>query len=352
MNRYARPAFHVAALMLGALTAVGTIGRESESMQRLSSQYVRFQQLADADKRQIIASQNLLLTQATPRQQQYREIHAAVSSDAGLARTLQRFGEIWGALSQQELEEWARLDGDRESKRAFIITRMQDPAPREIPLEVQFSGTYSRMLPSLHLTSEEYWDFLCRILPPDQHPPNLLTELNGLSLEQKALSLSLWIVEYLPAEPNEDDSRNIIQYIRRAEEFLETSLKDQDWMASFAEGLQSTRGTRRTAGWSVPVIYTVIIQSITMLGEQMSGQFPIGEEQMLEQFSQMSSSERTRLMPGTPLEFRQHLEYLARRNPPGKPEHALLKRYTEFAQNKQQITRRQWFSLVSIMRKM
>ncbi len=339
---------NLVAAAIGALIAVSILGLQSPRTTYLQSQLDQFQQLTLAQQERMHASSHLLISQPESRRQKYHEMQQAISEDAALAETLKHFGKIWNSLDSDDLDEWDRYAQDRNSRLQLVASHwQQDPAARSTTLNVTFLPSYDPFFPRLELSTDEYWQFLQQIIPLQQLPENVQQTLDELSVEMKALSLGIWLVEHIPDTPDQQDPENLLEHLNRAEQFLVNDVADRAWAAKFAAALERVKGRRWRPSWSIPIIYDITVQCMTQIGDRVATHFPVAEQQMLLQFDQLKTSERSRMMARTPWEFRNQLELLSRRNPPAGPEHQLLSRYFAYSSDTDQIVslRQKWIDL-------
>ncbi len=333
---------------LGVLVAVSVLGLESPRTRYLNSQLDRFQQLTPPQQERMRASSHLLASQSESRKQKYHEIQQAISKDPALAATLQHFGQLWSSFNSDDLDEWDRNAQDRNRRLELIAgSWQQDQRSQSTSLTVTFLPSYDPFFTRLEITTDEYWRFLQQIIPIQQLPDDVQQTLENLSVETKSLSLAMWLVEHIPDTPDEQDPQNLLEHLNRAEEFLVNEVADRAWAEKFAAALERVKGRRWRPSWSIPVIYDITVQCMTQIGDRVATQFPVAEEQMLQQFDQLKTSERSRMMARTPWEFRNQLELLSRRNPPQGPEHQLLSRYFAYSSDTDQIValRQKWIDL-------
>jgi hypothetical protein len=332
-----------ASAFTGALLALILLGKSGGEHQFLQSQSDRFHQLTDEEKRNLWLSYRDFISQTATRQQQLRDIHSAVLRDPRLENTLRHFGDWWKQLSRSDWDTWLTLN--EENRLGFVKTRWADVGVRRTgsDIEIRFAEAYARRLPRLRLTTQECLILISAMLPEQDRSEEVRVDLNNLKSDgHKALRLNLCLFEQMQPPPQLAKTADRIYSLKS---ILLNEIGDSEWKAAFQKAIRPVEGRTWEVGWLTPIVYSIFSQSAMKLGNDLLREFPVNEEQMLEEFEQINADQQRAIMTMSPAQAKARLEFLAQTDSANGPEQQLLRRYAEFAGHRDQLTRTASFGL-------
>lgn len=333
----------LASASMGSLLALILLGKSSGERQFLQAQSDRFHQLTDEEKHNLLLSYRDFTSQTTARQQQLRDIHSAALSDPTLEKTLGHFGDWWKQLSRSDWDTWLTLN--EENRLAFVKTRWSDVDGKRTgsDIEIRFSEAYARRLPRLRITTQECLMLISEMLPERDRSEEVRVDLSTLKSDgHRALRLNLSLFEQM--QPPQQLAKTA-ERIYSLKAILLHQIADSEWKVAFQEAIRPVEGRSWEVGWLTPIVYSIFSQSAMKLGNDLLREFPVNEEQMLEEFEQITADQQRAIMTMAPAQAKARLEFLAQTDSARGPEQQLLRRYAEFAGHRDRLTRSASFGL-------
>lgn len=329
-------------LALGGAVAVMVFGGSSQEHTLLTARLEELQNLTPDQQKMVKASHAEFSRQTEERRHEIIALHNAVQENPELNTALERYSSWWSSLSQAEWDSFPAMD--REEQIAFAKARIDKRAGSAAMVIVEFSGWGQTSLQPLHLTFDECERIVTIFLGDTQIPPDTATEVRQLrSREHRSLAYSLWLFDQFR---NSSDREALLQ---RSEQVLKSILKnvqDEAWSEQFGEIVAENSDRRFFKFWMFQNLLVILKESTMVLGNRLTKEFPVSEEEIVTSFVSMDDKKRQQslmIMPSD--EARQRLEFLSQTNRAQTPEQKLLVKFISFARERESIIRAITFQL-------
>jgi hypothetical protein len=324
----------VVSIALGAAAAVAVVGSSSDEQKRLKSHLAVYRGLQEDQQKMVNASFAEFSLQSDARKQEIRSLHEAVQHDVELKEGLERYSVWWSSLSQAEWDSFPKMTRDQQI--GFARARINKPAEAERTVVVDFADWGRTSLQPLHLTIEECGKIITDSLKDIRIPPEITDELQQLeSPEHRSLALSLWMFGQLRIDSDREARAFQREKILHA---VLANVSDVSWKAQFEQIVADNTEKPYFRFWMLRNLLVIFDQSTMALGNRLTKQFPVSEDEIVTAFVNMEDKVRQHsLMVMPPDEANKELEFLARSSRAQTPEQKLLVKFIEFTRDHQRI---------------
>jgi hypothetical protein len=321
-------------LAIGCSSAVIFVGTSSEEHTLLKDRLNKFAALDAEQQKMVKASSAEFSLQTKDRQNEIIALNEAVQADPELNLALERYSDWWSSLSRSEWDSFPGMT--REQQIAFAKARIDKRAESSAIVVVEFTGWGQTSLQPLHLTLDECESIINLSLHDVQIPGEVSAEINQLqSSEHRSLAYSLWLFDDFQHSTDRD------ALISQGEKILRSVLAnvgDDAWRNQFKELIKENSDRRFFKYWVFQNILVILKQSTMALGNRLTRQFPVSEEEIVSAFVSLEDKERQHSLMTMPSdEARTRLEFLAQLNREQTPEQKLLVKFIAFARDRQRI---------------
>ncbi len=321
-------------LVIGCAGAVAFVGASSEEHSLLNSRLREFSDL-DADQQKMVkASYAEFSLQTKVRKSEINALNQAVQADAELNQALERYSDWWSSLSRSEWDSFPGMT--REQQIAFAKARINKRAESSAVVIVEFTGWGQTSLQPLHLTLDECERMIALALRDIQIPEAVSAEVNQLhSPEHRSLAYSLWMFD----EFQQSTDREAL--VLRSQKILKSVLanvSDDSWRIQFEKIIEENSDRRFFKFWVFQNLLVILKQSTMVLGNRLTKEFPVSEEEIVAAFVNLEDKDRQHSLMTMPSdEARTRLDFLAQLNRAQTPEQKLLVKFIAFARDRQRV---------------
>lgn len=331
-------------LTLGGAVAVIVVGVRSQEHSLLTARLDEFQNLNSDQQTMVKASHAEYSRQSDERRREIVALHKAVQKDPELNSALERFSSWWSSLSQAEWDSFPAMD--REQQIAFAKARIDKRAGSAAVVIVEFSGWGQTSLQPLHLTFDECERIITLFLHDTQIPPDTRSEVHQLrSHEHRSLAYSLWLFDQFR---NTSDREALLQRSEQVLKSILENVQDEAWSKQFGQIVEENSDRRFFKFWMFQNLLVILKESTMVLGNRLTKEFPVSEEEIVKSFVSMEDKKRQHslmIMPSD--EARQRLEFLSQTSRAQTPEQKLLVKFISFARERESIVRAITFQLAN-----
>ena len=233
--------------------------------------------------------------------------------------------------------EWDSFPGmTREQQIAFAKTRINKRAESSAVVVVEFTRWGQTPLQPLHLTLDECERIIILSLRDIQIPGAVSTEVNQLrSPEHRSLAYSLWLFDQFQHSADRESlglqSEKILKSVL-------ANVSDDAWRIQFEEIIEENSDRNFFKFWAFQNLLVILKQSTMVLGNRLTKEFPVSEEEIVSAFVNLGDKDRQYSMMTMPSEeARTRLEFLAQLNRAQTPEQKLLVKFIAFARDRQRV---------------
>ena len=161
-------------------------------------------------------------------------------------------------------------------------------------------------------------------------------EINQLrSPEHRSLAYSLWLFDQF------QHSTDRVAFVSQGEKILKSVLanvSDDAWRTQFEEMIEKNSDHRFFKFWALKNLLEILWHSTMVLGNRLTQEFPVSEEEIISAFVSLDDNERQHSLMTMPSdEARTRLEFLAQLNRAQTPEQKLLVNFIAFARDRQRM---------------
>jgi hypothetical protein len=338
--RLSSVALPLACLVLGAGAAVVAWGQHSADRAYVNEQAAAFQSLSPEQQSNVRKSYSLYTSQSEQRRAEIAEIYRQTTADATLEETLARYSDWRSALSLKDRESLQELSGDDRIR--FVQDRWAETPAASDEILVEFRGDPAARMPSLSLSFEEFWKIISAAVPESERSESLVEELSQLkSNKHRALRLALTMFDRTPGQNNFRELESRGELFRTA---VLNHLEDEQWKNRFRFLVQEMDRKPFARPWLMMTLLTILDKATSTLGEDLSKEFPVKNEQMIDAFAELQKKAdgkalQRSLMTMAPEEARARMELLAQTSGAETPEQMLLTRFNTFMRERQAFLR-------------
>ena len=321
-------------IALGSAAAVAVVGSSSEEHGLLKNRLAEYRELREDQRKMVKASFAEFSIQTDDRKREIIALHDAVQNDPKLKDGLERYFEWWSSLSQTEWDSFPEMS--REQQIAFAKARINKHTETEKTIVVDFADWGQTSLQPLHLTIDECGQIITDSLKDTQIPVEIADEVQQLKLsEHRSLALSLWLFERLRTDA--DRKARTVQGEKILKAVL-ANVSDVAWKAEFEQIIADNSKLSFFRFWMLRNLLVILDQTTMALGNRLTKQFPVSEEEIITAFVNLGDKSRQyslMVMPSDEASTR--LEFLAQSNRAQTPEQKLLVKFVAFARDRQRI---------------
>lgn len=324
----------IVCIALGGAAAVAVVGSSSKEHARLKSRLAEYRGLQEDQQKMVKASFAEFSIQTDARKREIRSLHEAVQNDPDLKNGLERYSAWWSSLSQSEWDGFPEMS--REQQIGFASARINKPTETEKTVVVDFGDWGPTSLQPLHLTIEECGRIITDSLKDIQIPPEITDELQQLeSPEHRSLALSLWMIERFRIDPDREarpvQRENILKAVL-------ANVSDTAWKDQFEQIVADNSEKPFFRFWMLRHVLVIFDQSTMALGNRLTKQFPVSEDEIVAAFVNLDDKARQHSLMVMPSdEASTRLEFLAQSSRAQTPEQKLLVKFIAFARDHQRI---------------
>ena len=319
---------------LGGAFAVIVVGASSQEHTLLTARLDEFQNLKLDQQKLVKASHAEFSRQTEERRREIIALHNAVQENPELNTAMERYSSWWSSLSQAEWDSFPAMD--REQQIAFAKARIDKRAGSAAVVIVEFSGWGQTKLQPLHLTFDECKRIVTLFLRDTPIPPDIATEVRQLrSIEHRSLAYSLWLFDQFQ---NSSDREALLQRSEQVLMSILENVQDEAWSEPFGQIVAEYSDRSFFKFWMCQNLLVILKESTMVLGNRLTKEFPVSEDEILKSFVSMDDKQRQyslMVMPSN--EARQRLEFLSQMNRAQTPEQKLLVKFISFARERERI---------------
>lgn len=321
-------------LAIGCIGAVAFVGTNSEEHSLLKSRLREFSDLDTDQQKMVKASHAEFSLQTKARKSEINALNQAVQADPELNQALERYSDWWSSLSRSEWDSFPGMT--REQQIAFAKARINKRAESSAVAIVEFTGWGQTSLQPLHLTLEECERIITLSLRDIKIPDAVSAEVNLLhSPEHRSLAYSLWLFDELQHSAGREalvlQSQKILSSVL-------ANVSDDSWRMQFEEIIEENSDRRFFKFWVFQNLLVILKQSTMVLGNRLTKEFPVSEEEIVAAFVSLEDKDRQHSLMTMPSdESRTRLEFLAQLNRAQTPEQKLLVKFIAFARDRQRM---------------
>ena len=224
----------------------------------------------------------------------------------------------------------------REHQIGFAKARINKQTETEKTIVVDFADWGQTSLQPLHLTIDECGQIIADSLKDLQLPPEIADEVQQLkSSEHRSLALSLWLFERFRIDPDREARTVQSEKILKA---VLANVSDAAWNAEFEQIIADNTEKSFFRFWILRNLLVILDQSTMALGNRLTKQFPVSEDEIIAAFVNLRDKSRQHslmIMPSDEASTR--LEFLAQSSRAQTPEQKLLVKFVAFARDRQRI---------------
>ena len=321
-------------LAIGCAGAIAFVGASSEEHSLLKSRLHEFSDLDTDQQKMVKASYAEFSLQTQDRKSEINALNQAVQADPELNQALERYSDWWSSLSRSEWDSFPGMT--REQQIAFAKARINKRADSSAVVIVEFTGWGQTSLQPLHLTLDECERIITLSLREIQIPDAVSAEVNQLrSPEHRSLAYSLWQFD----EFQHSADRETLSL--RSEKILKSVLanvSDDAWRMQFEKIIEENSDRKFFKFWELQNLLVILKQSTMVLGNRLTKEFPVSEDEIVAAFVSLEDKERQHSLMTKPSdEARTQLELLAQLNRAQTPEQKLLVKFMAFARDRQRL---------------
>jgi hypothetical protein len=320
----------VACIALGSAAAVAVVGSSSKEHALLNSRLAEYRELREDQRKMVKASFAEFSIQPDDRKREIIALYEAVQKDPKLKDGLERYFAWWSSLSQSEWDSFPEMS--REQQIGFAKARINKQTEAEKTIVVDFADWGQTSLQPLHLTIDECGQIITDSLKDTQIPPEIADEVQQLKLaEHRSLALSLWLFERFRIDPDRVQSERTLKAVL-------TNVSDAAWKAEFEQIIADNSEKSFFRFWILRNLLVILDQSTMTLGNRLTKQFSVSEEEIVAAFVNLGDKSRQHslmIMPSDEASTR--LEFLAQSSRAQTPEQKLLVEFIAFARDRQRI---------------
>lgn len=324
----------VVCIALGSAVAVAVVGSSSHEHTLLSRRLAEYRELTEDQRKMVKASFAEFSIQTDDRKREIRSLHEAVQNDPKLKNGLEAYFAWWSSLSQSEWDSFPEMT--REQQIGFAKTRINKHTETEKTIVVDFADWGQASLQPLHLTIEECGQIIADSLNDTKIPPEIADEVQQLeSPEHRSLAMALWMFERFRIDP--DRKARAVQSEKILKAVL-ANVSDAAWKAEFENVIADNSEKSFFRFWMLRNLLVIIDQSTMALGNRLTKQFPVSEDEIVSAFVNLGDKARQHSLMVMPSdEASTRLEFLAQANRAQTPEQKLLVKFIAFARERQRI---------------
>ncbi len=321
-------------ISLGCAAAVAVVGSSSEDHDLLNSRLNEFCALKPDQQKMVKASFAEFSVQTDNRKREIIALHEAVRNDPKLKNGLERYFAWWSSLSQSEWDSFPAMS--REQQIAFAKARINKPTETEKTVVVDFADWGQTSLQPLHLTIEECGQIITDSLKNTQIPPDIADQVQQLkSPEHRSLALSLWLFDKFRSDPDRDARAAQSDGILKA---VLANVSDDAWKDQFQQIVADNSEKSFFRFWMFRNLLVIFDQSTMALGNRLTKQFPVSEDEIVAAFVGLEDKSRQYSLMVMPSDQASaSLELLAQSSRAQTPEQKLLVKFIGFARDRQRV---------------
>ena len=321
-------------IALGGATAVAVVGSSSQEHALLNSRLAEYRELREDQRKMVKASFAEFSIQTDDRKREIIALYEAVQKDPKLKDGLEKYFAWWSSLSQSEWDSFPEMS--REHQIGFAKARINKQTETEKTIVVDFADWGQTSLQPLHLTIDECGQIIADSLKDLQLPPEIADEVQQLkSSEHRSLALSLWLFERFRIDPDREARTVQSEKILKA---VLANVSDAAWNAEFEQIIADNTEKSFFRFWILRNLLVILDQSTMALGNRLTKQFPVSEDEIIAAFVNLGDKSRQHslmIMPSDEASTR--LEFLAQSSRAQTPEQKLLVKFVAFARDRQRI---------------
>jgi len=321
-------------LAIGCAGALAFVGASSEEHALLNNRLQEFRNLDTEQQKMVKASYAEFALKTKDRKSEIDALNQAVQADPELEHALERYSDWWSSLSRFEWDSFPGMT--REQQIAFAKARINKRAESSTVAIVEFTGWGQTSLQPLHLTLEECERIITLSRRDIQIPDVVSTEINQLrSPEHRSLAYSLWLFEEF--QHSADREALVLQGQKILNSVL-ANVSDDAWRMQFEKIIEENSDRRFFKFWVFQNLLVILKQSTMVLGNRLTKEFPVSEEEIVAAFVNLEDKDRQHSLMTMPSdEARTRLEFLAQLNRAQTPEQKLLVKFIAFARDRQRV---------------
>ena len=321
-------------IAVGCVAAVAVVGSSSEEHALLRNRLAEFRGFEEDQRKMIKASFTEFSIQTDDRKRGIIALHGAVQNDSKLKHGLERYFAWWSSLSQSEWDSFPEMS--RAQQIGFAKARINKQTRTEKPIVVDFADWGQTSLQPLHLTIDECGQIITDSLKDTQIPPEIAGEVQQLKLpEHRSLARSLWLFERFPIDS--DREARVVQRERILKAVL-ANVSDDAWKAEFEQIIADNSEKSFFRFWMLRNLLVILDQSTMALGNRLTKQFPVSEDEIVAAFVNLGDKSRQHSLMVMPSdEASTRLEFLAQSSRAQTAEQKLLVKFIAFARDRQRI---------------
>lgn len=333
--QFAKSAFiPMVGVAIGCAGAVAFVGASSEEHSLLNSRLREFSDLNTDQQKMVKASYAEFALQTKDRKSEINALNQAVQADPELKQALERYSDWWSSLSRSEWDSFPGMT--REQQIAFAKARIRKRADSSAVVVVEFTGWGQTSLQPLHLTLDECERIITLSLRDIQIPEAVSAEVNQLrSPEHRSLAYSLWLFDQF--QHSADREALVLQSEKILKSVL-ANVSDDAWRIQFEKIIDENSNRRFFKFWVFQNLLVILKQSTMVLGNRLTKEFPVSEEEIVAAFVNLEDKDRQHSLMTMPSdEARTRLEFLAQLNRAQTPEQKLLVKFIAFSRDRQRV---------------
>ncbi len=321
-------------IALGSAAAVAVVGSSSQEHALLTSRLSEYRELTEDQRKMVKASFAEFSIQTDDRKREIIALHAAVQNDPKLQQGLEAYFAWWSLLSQSEWDSFPEMS--RGQQIGFAKARINQQTETEKPVVVDFADWGQGSLQPLHLTIDECGKIITDSLKDSTIPPEIADEVQQLKLpEHRSLALALWLFERFRVDS--DREQRAVQGEKTLKAVL-ANVGDSAWKAEFEQIIADNSEKSFFRFWILRNLLVILDQSTMALGNRLTKQFPVSEDEIVAAFVNLGDKSRQQSLMVMPSdEAATRLEFLAQSNRTQTPEQKLLAKFIAFARDRQRI---------------
>ncbi len=321
-------------LAIGCAGAIAFVGASSEEHSLLKSRNHEFSDLNTDQQKMVMASYAEFALQTKDRKSEINALNQAVQADPELKQALERYSDWWSSLSRSEWDSFPGMT--REQQIAFAKARIRKRADSSAVVVVEFTGWGQTSLQPLHLTLDECERIITLSLRDIQIPEAVSAEVNQLrSPEHRSLAYSLWLFDQF--QHSADREALVLQSEKILKSVL-ANVSDDAWRIQFEKIIDENSNRRFFKFWVFQNLLVILKQSTMVLGNRLTKEFPVSEEEIVAAFVNLEDKDRQHSLMTMPSdEARTRLEFLAQLNRAQTPEQKLLVKFIAFSRDRQRV---------------
>jgi len=318
----------------GSAAAVAFVGSSSEEHALLKSRLAEYRELGEDQRKMVKASFAEFSIQTDDRKREIIALHGAVQNDPKLKDGLERYFEWWSSLSQSEWDSFPQMN--REQQIVFAKARINKQTETEKTIVIDFADWGQTSLQPLHLTIDECGQIITDSLKETQIPLEIADEVQQLKLsEHRSLALSLWLFERFRIDPDREARAVQSEKILKA---VLANVSDAAWKAQFEQIIAGNSQKSFFSFWILRNLLVILDQSTMALGNRLTKQFPVSEDEIVTAFVNLGDKSRQHSLMVMPSdEASTTLEFLAQSSRTQTPEQKLLVKFIAFTRERQRI---------------